>query len=126
MGWWSWIQFPVWFLVVISGFVIYRYRETRAMTLAQFFEIRYSRSFRVFTGILGFGAGIVNFGIIPVVGARFIAYFLGFPATARAKGRSIGKRFGAQSPESRRAGRDRKRIHSLAAIKNTSGSFHLT
>ncbi len=81
MGWWSWIQFPVWFLVAISGFVIYRYRETRAMTLAQFFEIRYSRSFRVFTGILGFGAGIVNFGIIPAVGARFIAYFLGFPPT---------------------------------------------
>lgn len=81
MGWWSWIQFPVWFLVAISGFVIYRYRETRAMTLAQFFEIRYSRPFRVFTGILGFGAGIVNFGIIPAVGARFIAYFLGFPPT---------------------------------------------
>ena len=36
--------------------------ETRALTLAQFFEIRYSKSFRVFAGMMGFGAGLVNFG----------------------------------------------------------------
>ena len=63
----------------ISGFVVYRYRETRAMTLAQFFEIRYSKSFRLFTGALGFFAGIANFGIIPAVGAQFFVYFLELP-----------------------------------------------
>ncbi len=61
--------------------MIYRFRETGALTLAQFFEIRYSKRFRIFTGFLGFAAGIANFGIIPVVGARFMTYFLGLPQT---------------------------------------------
>lgn len=77
--WWHWINVPVGLMVAITGFVVYRYRETRAMTLAQFFELRYSKRFRVFTGFLGFFAGIVNFGIIPVIGARFITSFIGLP-----------------------------------------------
>ncbi len=79
--WWSWIAVPVTLIVAISGFVVYRYRETRAMTLAQFFELRYSKRFRIFTGMLGFAAGIINFGIIPAVGARCMVYFLGLPPT---------------------------------------------
>ncbi|MFA7344840.1 MAG: hypothetical protein WC003_11080 [Terrimicrobiaceae bacterium] len=81
LTWWQWINVPVGLMIAITGFVVYRYRETRAMTLAQFFEIRYSKSFRLFTGALGFFAGLVNFGIIPAVGARFISVFLGFPPT---------------------------------------------
>ncbi|RZL51524.1 MAG: sodium:proline symporter, partial [Variovorax sp.] len=65
--------------VAVTGFVIYRYRQTRALTLAQFFEMRYSRRFRLFTGLLAFGAGIVNFGIIPCIGARFMVNFLELP-----------------------------------------------
>ncbi|MES2310313.1 MAG: sodium:proline symporter, partial [Verrucomicrobiota bacterium] len=79
--WWSWATMPIGIILAIYGFVIYRYRETRAMTLAQFFEIRYSKAFRIFTGVLGFLAGIVNFGIIPAVGSRFLVYFLGLPAS---------------------------------------------
>ena len=78
-SWWGWMSVPVGFFVAISGFVIYRFRETRAMTLAQFFEMRYSRRFRLFTGGLGFLAGVLNFGIIPAVGARFMVYFLQLP-----------------------------------------------
>ncbi|MFA6959713.1 MAG: sodium:proline symporter [Opitutaceae bacterium] len=78
--WWGWITGPVGLIVAIFGFVIYRFRETKAMTLAQFFEMRYSRNFRFFTGILGFVAGAINFGIIPAVGARFMVYFLQMPA----------------------------------------------
>jgi solute:Na+ symporter, SSS family len=79
--WWGWLSGPIYMVVGIAGFVIYRFRETRAMTLAQFFELRYSKSFRLFTGFLGFFAGILNFGIIPAVGARCLAYFWGFPET---------------------------------------------
>ncbi|MBN8708418.1 MAG: sodium:proline symporter [Verrucomicrobia bacterium 61-8] len=81
LTWWGWLSVPVTLIVAISGWVIYRFRETRALTLAQFFEIRYSKRFRIFTGFLGFAAGIANFGIIPVVGARFMTYFLGLPPT---------------------------------------------
>ncbi|CAN5385746.1 hypothetical protein BH09VER1_BH09VER1_07470 [soil metagenome] len=79
LTWWQWIHIPIVLLIAISGFVIYRYRETRAMTLAQFFEIRYSRNFRLFSGSLGFLAGILNFGVIPAVGARCLVYILGLP-----------------------------------------------
>ena len=79
MSWWWWLSTPALLIVGISGFVTYRYRETRAMTLAQFFEIRYNKSIRLFTGMLGFFAGICNFGIIPAVGARCLVYFLGLP-----------------------------------------------
>jgi SSS family solute:Na+ symporter len=89
LSWWWSIQIPVGFFVAVTGFVIYRYRETRAMTLAQFFEIRYSKKFRVFTGMLGFFAGILNFGIIPAVGARFITHFLGLPATVMLGGHEV-------------------------------------
>ncbi|GAT32597.1 solute:Na+ symporter, SSS family [Terrimicrobium sacchariphilum] len=78
-NWWIWLQMPILLVVAISGFVIYRYRETRAMTLAQFLEIRYSKRFRVFAGVLGFVAGIMNFGIIPAVGSHFMVYILGLP-----------------------------------------------
>jgi len=79
LNWWQWLSIPVVLIVGISGFVSYRYRETRAMTLAQFFEIRYNKSFRLFTGLLGFLAGLFNFGIIPAVGSRCLLYFLGLP-----------------------------------------------
>ncbi|MDD5262007.1 MAG: hypothetical protein PHD76_09190 [Methylacidiphilales bacterium] len=81
LGWWWNFNAPVVVIMAIAGWVTYRYRETRAMTLSQFFEIRYNKSFRVFAGITGFLSGILNFGIIPAVGARALVYFLGLPET---------------------------------------------
>ncbi len=79
-GWWGQIIMPIGLLMAISGFVIYRYRETRVLTMAQFFEVRYSRNFRIFSGILAFLSGILNYGIFPAVTSRFVIYFCGFPA----------------------------------------------
>jgi SSS family solute:Na+ symporter len=66
-------------ILSLAGWVIYRFRQTRAFTLAQFFEMRYSRNFRVFAGFLAWFAGIMNFGIFPAVGAGFFIHFLGMP-----------------------------------------------
>lgn len=77
--WWGNIAIPVGMFLTLSGFVIYRFRETRAMTLAQFFELRYSRNFRVFAGLLAFVSGVINYGIFPGVSARFFVYYLDLP-----------------------------------------------
>ncbi|QQE10053.1 sodium:solute symporter [Planctomycetota bacterium] len=76
---WSLASAPIYIMITLSGYVIYRYRETRAMTLAQYFEMRYSKGVRIYAGILAWVAGIVNFGIFPAVGARFFIYFCGIP-----------------------------------------------
>ena len=83
MSWWGLSMALVQMIVTISGWVNYRFRRTRALTLAEFFERRYSRRFRIFAGTVAFGAGLINFGIFPSVGARFFIHFLGLPETWR-------------------------------------------
>ena len=77
--WWDIIGVPIGLFMVLSGWVIYRFRQTRALTLAQFFEMRYSKNFRVFAAIISFLSGILQFGIFPAVGARFFITFCGIP-----------------------------------------------
>jgi len=81
MSWWNMTMGVVVLVVTASGWVRYRFRETRAMTMQQFFEQRYSKNFRIFAGILAFFSGLINFGIFPSVGARFFIYFSGLPQT---------------------------------------------
>ena len=78
-AWWDMMLLPIGVIVAATGWVQYRFRQTRAMTMAQFFEMRYSRSFRVYAGIMGCISGIINFGIFPAVGGRFFQYYCGFP-----------------------------------------------
>jgi len=79
LRWWEFTMGVVLLLITVSGWVIYRFRQTRALTMAQFFEIRYSRKFRIFAGLLAFVSGILNFGIFPAIGGRFFIYFCGLP-----------------------------------------------
>ena len=79
ISFWSSIATPIAIVAALTGFIIYRFRETRAMTLSQFFEIRYSCKFRVFTGVLQAVAGIINYGLFPAVGARFFIYYTNLP-----------------------------------------------
>ena len=77
--WWGFTMGLVILALTVTGWVNYRFRQTRALTLSQFFEMRYSRSFRVFAGLIAFISGLVNFGIFPAVGARFFLYYCGLP-----------------------------------------------
>jgi len=81
MSWWGMTMSVVVLVRAVSGWVIYRFRETRSLTLAEFFERRYSRNFRIFAGLIAYISGIVNFGIFPAVGARFFIYFCGLPTS---------------------------------------------
>jgi len=89
IGFWGALGVPISLLMTLTGFIIYRYRETRVMTIAQFFEVRYSKRFRIFTGILAFISGVINYAIFPAVGARFIIYYTGLPTELTAAGWSV-------------------------------------
>jgi SSS family solute:Na+ symporter len=71
LRWWEFIMAVVLLAITVSGWVLYRFRQTRALTIAQFLEMRYSRNFRIFTGVLAFISGLLNFGIFPAVAPGF-------------------------------------------------------
>lgn len=77
--WWQQMALPVGLFLSLTGFIVYRFRQTRALTLAQFLELRYSRRFRYYAGFLCWLAGILNYGIFPAVTARVLIVFLGLP-----------------------------------------------
>ncbi|HEX2962420.1 MAG TPA: sodium:solute symporter [Clostridia bacterium] len=89
LRWWEFTMAVVLLIMTVSGWVIYRFRQTRALTIAQFLEMRYSRNFRIFAGIMAFVSGLLNFGIFPAVSARFIIYFCGFPLYFKLAGITI-------------------------------------
>ena len=77
--WWGYFLAPLGLFIALSGFVIYRYRQTRAMTMAEFVETRYSRRFRLFFGGATFLSGVINYGIFPAVTVRCFMQFCGLP-----------------------------------------------
>lgn len=79
MVWWSQLNVIVMTFIFISGWIVYRFRQSRALTMGQFLEMRYSKRFRIYAGFLMWISGIINFGIFPAIGARFFIYFLGLP-----------------------------------------------
>jgi solute:Na+ symporter, SSS family len=79
LSWWGLSMGLVILAMTITGWVTYRFRQTRCLTMAEFFERRYSRRFRIFAGMVAFLAGLINFAIFPAVGARFFIFFVGLP-----------------------------------------------
>ena len=77
--WWTLMTLPVGLLLALTGFIIYRFRQTRALTLAQFFEMRYSRNFRIFAGLLAWISGVLNYGIFPAIMTHFFITFFNLP-----------------------------------------------
>lgn len=79
--WWGGVWGIFSLIIAMSGWVAYRFRETRVLTTAQLLEVRYSRKFRVFAGILHWVVGLLGFGFLPGVTARLLIHFCGLPSS---------------------------------------------
>lgn len=78
VAWWTMVTLLAQVIVAMSGWIAYRYRQTRALTLAQILEMRYSRRFRIFAGFVIFLSGTLNFGLFPAIAGRFFQYYFGW------------------------------------------------
>jgi len=87
--WWEMPTAVILVAISVTGWVVYRFRRTKALTMAQFFEMRYSRAFRIFAGFLAFLSGVFNMIIFPSVSARFFIYFCGIPEIGEVFGISL-------------------------------------
>ena len=78
-GFWGSITLPVTIFLSLSGFVVYRFRQTKAISFGQFIEMRYSRGLRIFASTLRSVAEMLANMILPALAGRFFIYFLDLP-----------------------------------------------
>jgi len=81
MGLWSNLVIPVSIFMSLTGYCLYRYRQTKCLSIGQFLEIRYNRPLRIAAAFIRTVAEMITNAIGPAVAARFFIYFVGLPFT---------------------------------------------
>ena len=76
---WEYLVVPVGIIMGLTGYCTYRFRETRALSIGQFLEMRYNRPFRIVAASLRTLSEMLTNAIGPAVAANFFIYFLGLP-----------------------------------------------
>ena len=78
-GFWGAIVTPLSLMLSLTGFFSYRFRETRVMTIGEYLERRYSKSFRIFASFLRTFSEMLTNTICPAIAARFFIFMFGWP-----------------------------------------------
>ncbi|MBE6362387.1 MAG: sodium:panthothenate symporter [Lentisphaerae bacterium] len=76
---WQNLTMPLGVVLSLTGFVTYRFRETKAMSFGQYIEMRYSRKLRIFASALRSTSEVLANMIMPAVAGRFFIYYFGLP-----------------------------------------------
>ena len=86
---WNVFLLPLGMILSLSGFCLYRYRQTRSLSLGEFLERRYNRVLRIFAMILRTTAEMLTNTIGPALSARVFIYLFGWPAKIHFLGLTI-------------------------------------
>ena len=76
---WVALLMPLSVTLSLFGYCTYRLRETKAQSLGEFIEMRYSRKLRVFAAVLRCTSEMLTNMIMPAIAARFFIYFWDLP-----------------------------------------------
>ncbi len=77
---WNIFLLPLGMILSLTGFCIYRFRQTRSLSLGEFLERRYNRGLRIFAMILRTGAEMLTNTIGPAIAARVFIYLFDWPS----------------------------------------------
>jgi SSS family solute:Na+ symporter len=69
----------------LTGFIVYKLRQLRILTIPEFYEMRFGKKVRVIGGILLTLGGILNMGLFLQAGARFMMGVTGYSHPAGLK-----------------------------------------
>lgn len=89
MGLWNKLVVPVSIFMALTGYCLYRYRQTKCLSIGQFLELRYNRPFRIVAAFIRTVAEMITNAIGPAVAARFFIYFIGLPHTVNIFGCNV-------------------------------------
>jgi len=69
----------------LTGFIVYKLRQLRVMTIPEFYEMRFGRNVRIVGGTILALGGILNMGLFLQAGARFMMGVTGYSNPAGLK-----------------------------------------
>ena len=76
LSFWEILTIQTTMIMALTGYCVYRFRETKSLSIGQFLEMRYSRTFRIFAATLRTLAEMLANAIGPAVAANLFIYFL--------------------------------------------------
>jgi len=89
VGFWGKVTIPISIFMALTGYCLYRFRQTKCLSIGQFLEIRYNRPFRIIAAFIRTASEMMTNAIGPAVAARFFIYIMGFPLSVHLFGFEI-------------------------------------